>query len=425
LRPLLLGNGIAIQVPKAPGAGSAGRTLLARWSAVLLTAALIPLFAVAHGSAHWDDPVLMVALTAIALVSLWGLVAIKPAVFLDAEFVAVLLALGFLGPLPAACVWLAAEAVYIVLSSRPVEAYVANVASYGWGVLAGFVVLLAAGVGRLAGDSGLTAYLALAGAAVVMLCVNFAIGSGIVGVIVNGRSARAIVRDELIRPAPATLAMIAAGVVTAFLYTRIGVLALGLFSFTVVIPQYLLPILLRPRPVSEIPYPEAVALYARAIAHVRRLDRPTISTLEDAATFLDMKVLGPVQGRLRQGGFEHWSGVQETLLFYREHWDAPGGVPGALEGELIPLTSRILSVADVWARLTAEGSPELTHLQALSVLESRAGYHFDPKVVEAAVSVIESEQLGRYGDSAFEPQLHHVPLPRLVARLRAPAVGLG
>jgi hypothetical protein len=39
--------------------------------------------------------------------------------------------------------------------------------------------------------------------------------------------------------------------------------------------------------------------------------------------------------------------------------------------------------------------------------------------------VIDREQLGRYGDSAFEPRLHSMPLPRLVAKLRAPAAGVG
>jgi hypothetical protein len=166
-------------------------------------------------------------------------------------------------------------------------------------------------------------------------------------------------------------------------------------------------------------------MYARAIGRMAGLERAKIAMLEDASTFLDIKVFGPVQGRLTSGAFEHWTGVQEALLFYREHWDAPGGTPGALEGELIPLTSRILAVADVWSRLTAEGSPELTHLQALTVLKGRAGYHFDPGVVGAVETLIEHEQLGSHGDSSFEPRLHRMPLPRLVAKLRAPAAGLG
>jgi hypothetical protein len=380
-----------------------------------MIAALAPAFAVAPGAARPNDPVLLVALTAIALVSLWGLVAIKPAVFLDAEFVAVLIALYFLGPVPAGCVWLSAEAVYFVLSRRPVEAHVANIASYGWAVLAGELVLSVLGSG----------YGALAVAAVAMLCVNFAVARGIGGVILNGEPVRAIVRDELVRPAPATLAMVVAGVLTAFLYTHIGVLALGLFCLIVVVPQYALPVLLRPRPVSEMPYAKAVALYSKSIARVLGLDREVLLVLEDASTFLDRKVFHPVQGKLHYSEFEHWSGVQEALTFYREHWDAPGGTPGALTGDLIPVASRILAVADLWARLTAVGSRELTHPQALSLLQSRAGYHFDPGVVQAAAEVVDQEQLGRYGDSAYAPHVHPMPLPQLVAKLREPAAGLG
>jgi hypothetical protein len=386
---------------------------------------MVPLFAISSNAGRWDEPVLLVTLTAIALLSLWALVAIKPAVFLDAEFVTVMLALAFLGPLPAAAIWISAEAVYFVLSRRPVEAHAANIASYGWAVLAGALVLDQLADGRISVHSGPGDYLALALAAVAMLCTNFAIARGIFGTILNAEPVRKMVQDELIGPAPATALMIAVGVATAFLYTRIGVLALALFSLTVVIPQYLVPVLLRPRPVREIPYVQAVAMYARAIGRVVGLDRPDVSMLEDASTFLDMKVFGPVQGSLSSDVFDHWSGVQETLLFYREHWDAPGGTPGALEGDLIPLTSRILAVADVWSRLTAEGSPGLSHLQALTVLKSRSGYHFDPGVVDAVETVIEQEQLGRYGDSSFEPRLHRMPLPRLVAKLRAPATGAG
>ena len=58
------------------------------------------------------------------------------------------------------------------------------------------------------------------------------------------------------------------------------------------------------------------------------------------------------------------------------------------------------------------------------MIESRSGYHFDPGVVNAVAEVLESEQLGVYGDSAFEPHLHHMPLPRLVAKVRAPSAGL-
>jgi hypothetical protein len=326
----------------------------------------------------------------------------------------VLLALHFMGPLPAACVWLATEAVFLVLSRKTVEAHVANVASFGWAVLAGAFVL------ELLGSS----YASLALTAVAMLCVNFAVIRTILGVILRGQGPATIVCEELIRPAPATLLMVAVGIATAFLYEHIGVLALGLFTAAVVIPQSVLPALLRPRPVRELPYQQAVARYAGAIADLLGQDRPTRLVLEDAATFLDAEVFHPVQGRLRSDQFEHWHAVQETLLFYREHWDAPGGTPGALTGELIPLPSRILAVADVWARLTAAGSQELTHAQALHVLETRNGYHFDPTVVAAAAEVVEGQQLSGYGDLAFQPHVNRVPLPGILAKLRVPAIGL-
>ena len=414
VRSQFLGTEALIQVPNATAAGNAGRALVARWVAVLSIAALVPAFALAPSSS-WDDPVLLVALTAIALVSLWGLVAIKSTVFLDAGFVAVLLALDFMGPLPAACVWAATEAVFFGLSRKSVEAHVSNLASFGWAVLAGGLVLETLG----------NSYAALALAAVAMLLVNFAVMRTILGVILRRQRPHTMIWEELVRPAPATLLMVAVGVATAFLYQHIGVLALVLFSVTVVIPQSVLPVLLRPRPVRELPFDQAVARYAGAIADELGQDRAVRLALEDASTFLDADVFHPVQGKLCSDEFEHWITVQEILLFYREHWDAPGGTPGALTGELIPLPSRILAVADVWARLTAAGSHELSHFQALHILGSRAGYHFDPAVVAAAAEVVDGQHLSGYGDLAFQPHRQRVPLPRFVAKLRAPAIGLG
>jgi hypothetical protein len=406
-----------LKVPRVTSSGTAGRTLVARLVAVLSIAALAPIFFLAGPTSQWNDPVLLVALAAIALVSLWSLVAIKRAVFFDAEFVVVLLALALLGPIPAACVWLGAEAVYLVLNRRPVEAHIANIASFGWAVFAGALVLDLLGTAHLTSESGPADYAALGLAAITLITVNFAVARGIIGGIMDRHPLREMVRDELLRPAPAALLMIAGGLLTAFLYTRMGVVALGLFCAVVAIPQVVLPILLRPRPVSQVPFSDAVGHYATTIGRLLGADADTRRVLEDAATFLDLKTYGPVQGRLRFAEFDHWSEVQETLLFYREHWDAPGGTPGSLNGELIPLTSRILAVADVWARLTAADSPELSHQQSLIVLRSRAGYHFDPRVVEAVAEIVDRQPVGDLAETAYRPRLRNMPVPQLVTRL--------
>jgi hypothetical protein len=416
--PHPLSREASIQIPKASGAGDAGRILVARVAAVLAIAALAPTYVLTTPTSNWEDPVLLVALAAIALVSLWGMVSIKPAVFLDAEFVAVMLAIAFLGPLPAALVWLSAESVYFVLVKRPALAHVSNIASYGWAVLAGALVLEALGPERITPESGAGAYAALAAAAVVTLCVNFIVARGIVGLTVDRHPLRTLVREELIRPAPATLLMIGVGLAIAFLYTHVEVLALALFTLAIVIPQNLLPILLKPRPAAELPFPEAVAIYASAIARELKLDRGLRPVLADAASFLHPSVFHPVQGKLTSADSPHWIEVQEALLFYREHWDAPGGTPGVLDGDLIPITSRVLAVAEVWARMTARGSQELSHPQAREVLRSRAGYHFDPAVVDAMVEIVAREEAGR-SDRAYAPRRHRFPVPKPLTRLAA------
>ena len=193
-------------------------------------------------------------------------------------------------------------------------------------------------------------------------------------------------------PLPRRSAMIATGIATAFLYIHIGVLALGLFAAIVVIPQIAVPILLEPKPVSHLSYPQAVALYARVLAHAVHVDDDDKLVLQDAANHLGETEI--TLSSLSCDSPGHCLNVKEAVMYYRENWDAPGGVPGAVGGEMIPLTSRILAVADVWARLTAAGSPGLTHAQALSQLGSRAGLHFDPAVVAAVAKVVEAERLG-------------------------------
>jgi hypothetical protein len=224
---------------------------------------------------------------------------------------------------------------------------------------------------------------------------------------------------ELIRPAPATLAMIATGVATAFLYLHIGILALALFAAIVVIPQIALPLLLEPKPISRLPYPRAVALYAKVLAQALHVGEDDKLVLKDAAHHLGETAITPAM--LSSDSEGHCLNVREAVMYYRENWDAPGGVPGAVGGEMIPLTSRILAVADVWARLTAGGSPGLTHAQALSQLASRAGLHFDPTVVAAVAKVVEAERLGLRGETAYEPRLYRLPMPRVVGRVAAAA----
>jgi HD domain len=389
----------------------AGRSRSAAIVSLLALAALAPAFLRFAPASHWDNAATLAALCAIALVSYSGMVWMKPVVFLDAEIVAVLLAVAFFGPLPGLCVWLTAELAYFVLDRHRLAAHLANVASYGCAALAGSLVLSTL--------SDQPRYLVLFAAALVMLCVNFFVTRGIVAVILDGRTLGATIREELIRPAPATLTMVAVGVLTAFAYTQFGILALALFALVVLVPQSVLPLLMKPRPVGELTPSEAASLYAMAIVRAMNLDRSERLIVRDAATFLRDDVDTVPRANLSSASAGHSLDVQEAVLYHREHWDGPGGFPGAVGGEMIPLASRVLAVALSWARLTAAGSPGLTHAQALTQLQSRAGLHFDPNVVAAVTKVVVNERLGLAGDNAYQPRIHRLRLPEPVAKLGA------
>jgi putative two-component system response regulator len=74
----------------------------------------------------------------------------------------------------------------------------------------------------------------------------------------------------------------------------------------------------------------------------------------------------------------------EVALAHHERWDG-SGYPGGLAGEAIPLTGRIVAVADFFDALTMNRCyrPAFSDEQALSMLDDATGCHFDPRVVAA------------------------------------------
>ena len=69
---------------------------------------------------------------------------------------------------------------------------------------------------------------------------------------------------------------------------------------------------------------------------------------------------------------------------HHEKYDGRG-YPRGISGDEIPLTARIIALADAYDAITSHRryAPARTHEQAVEIIESEAHKHFDPDVVEA------------------------------------------
>ena len=76
--------------------------------------------------------------------------------------------------------------------------------------------------------------------------------------------------------------------------------------------------------------------------------------------------------------------AKEIALYHHEHWDG-SGYPAGLRGEAIPLSARLMAVADVYDALISKRvyKPAFTHEDAVNIINEGNGTHFDPNIVAA------------------------------------------
>lgn len=158
---------------------------------------------------------------------------------------------------------------------------------------------------------------------------------------------------------------------------------------------------------------ERVTLIARAIGESLALAPEDLQVLEQASLLHDIGKIGvrdavllkagkldeeernaieqhPVIGDdiLHPVGF--LSRALEIVRHHHEHWDG-SGYPGGLAGEDIPLVARIVTVADAYDAMTSNRPyrAAIGRDKALAEIRERAGTQFDPKVVQAFLTVME------------------------------------
>jgi len=86
-----------------------------------------------------------------------------------------------------------------------------------------------------------------------------------------------------------------------------------------------------------------------------------------------------------------------TIILHHHEWYDGTGYPDGLKGEEIPVGSRIVSVADVYQELISRRAYAdlMTPEQAINEIQSSSGTQFDPKVVQALLELLPTQDIAQ------------------------------
>jgi HD-GYP domain-containing protein (c-di-GMP phosphodiesterase class II) len=148
---------------------------------------------------------------------------------------------------------------------------------------------------------------------------------------------------------------------------------------------------------------KALGIFEETLYHVRRG-----VLLHDAGTIMvpDSILLKPgpltsdeqeIMRRHPLNAFELLSGVEnlrqalDIPTYHHEKWDGTG-YPQQWQGEQIPFAARIFAVVDVWHALTSDRPyrPAWKLDAALAYLREQSGRHYDPRVVEMFLRMLDT-----------------------------------
>lgn len=93
--------------------------------------------------------------------------------------------------------------------------------------------------------------------------------------------------------------------------------------------------------------------------------------------------------------------AKEIAYHHQEKWDG-SGYPEGLSGDDIPLSARLMALADVYDALISRRvyKPAMPHEKALSIIAAGRGSHFDPDLVDAFLAIADEFRIiaERYAD---------------------------
>jgi HD-GYP domain-containing protein (c-di-GMP phosphodiesterase class II) len=103
-------------------------------------------------------------------------------------------------------------------------------------------------------------------------------------------------------------------------------------------------------------------------------------------TVIGGECLGQIEQHLGSSNFLQMA--REIAWFHHECWDGTG-YPKKVSGEAIPLTARIVAIADVYDALSSRRvyKPPFPHEKCVEIIRGKAGTHFDPDLVEVWLTI--------------------------------------
>jgi putative nucleotidyltransferase with HDIG domain len=444
---------------------------------VAVLAAATSVAVVTSTAAQWQpiELVLLLFVLGVGSDALW--VEVRT-VRLSGAFVALVLAMGLLGPAPAAAIGVGVMLVDQLRCRSPWDGVVSNLATYSTFPVVGGLVVQWATAGEAVGKQNALAFGALIfGVFVLTNILNFVLVATFLR-LARGVSFKTSARAVLMTVMPVEFAtgLLTAGV--AFSYGQIGIGAVGLAAVVLFVFQYLLragvhafergeELSKRTRELASLQvgllstvmqtlsmrdamtarHSAAVARYSREVASRLGCDEReqdlihTAALLHDIGKFIfpdsillaDRKLtdeewetvkLHPEQGAKLVRRIEGYGPVADIIISHHERIDGKG-YPHGLSGDEIPLGSRIISVADTYDVMTSRDSYRRPVSSEAAIVELRrvAGTQLDPMVVERFVDMIESGRVAfRHADEAdFERELGFERRVEDYARPRAAA----
>ncbi len=405
---------------------------------------------------EWHPLSLVALLIALALGGEWFTVEALTGI-VSASLAVMTLAMGLLGPVPAAVCGIAAIGLHSAIARRTPDVWLNNLCAFGVAAFAGgLLVRTAAGdVAAVHGQTvaeGLIFGLVLLSGVLVLLVVNFTLFA-LDPKVRERRSFVRLVRELFIPTLPGELAVGLIAVILVLAYRSVGLPGLVAAIPILVIFRQLTVALVRSerraeqldartrqlasfqwavpstfmeglglRDPTETRHGAAVASYAKAMAIELGCDEDEQEVIHLAGLLHDIgkftwsdRVLHPTQlsdadwavirrhpqdGAMMVGKFDGFGPVADAILYHHERMDG-GGYPAGLIGSEIPLASRIIAICSTYDTMTTRETygPPMSPEEAMAELRKIAGTQLDAELVETFIALLERKG-PRFGQDA-------------------------